>query len=207
LTLSGVAVGETAAADDFTFRNGITFHATQEDIMTLESLPFYGQNSSDDPPSIRFGGKIAGIDNSTITYYFDPSTKELCDVMFSFDDAGNNDPHTLNSYYEDILASVSQQYGEPLSQSDTGARSVVGKAHEYHQETTMHLSSLLGIKDTVINDEAWVLEYDGYNVKIDLFAYYYMRGSKITSYSLEMGYRRYNAESTAAEPSTIDSGL
>ncbi len=156
-----------AAAEEFQLRNGIHFGDDLETVKSKETLPIRN-SSKDDTNDVWFDGKIAGIEGS-VRYTFDEENKGLIDMQYSFDSNSNKD--FIDSGYSTLYNSLVRKYGKPLGNTGGNFDMITGSAFDSCVQTIALYMYLSGTGDLRDYDE-WIVECDGYNVKIDLISYY-----------------------------------
>lgn len=168
LVLVSMLFSGSALADEFVLRNGIVFGDTLDIVKQKETLTI--QSSSEDKDNnVWFDGTIAGMEGS-VRFDFDEETGKLTDMLYSFD--SKTDKDFVDNDYSTLFQSLSRKYGTPLGNSGGSLHIITGLAIEY-PATIIGLYRYLieGAGDFRDYDE-WVVEADGYKVKIDLSSYY-----------------------------------
>lgn len=153
-------------AEDFTIHSGVMFGDTKEDVSAKETLTF--KKFNEDKNIFEYGGTVAGIDNTTIYYYFDNDNK-LIDVFYAFPDSRSIGINNVIAEYEQLAEALKSKYGNPIDTDSTVYELVCGKYYSIIKENdAFHIK--MGHPESNANREhiAWVVPYDGYNVKIDL---------------------------------------
>lgn len=179
-----LAACSALAAGDFPLRDGIRFGDTLDDInrkitLTLED------GSKGKTNKVWYTGDIAGI-HGEARFDFDESTGELTDMLYTFETKEQLPP--TQSEYNLLREGLIRKYGEPLNNPDGKRHEVTGTAFE-HAETLIRLwTQMLSGGGEILNYEEWIVEADGYSVKIDLVCYHYRNSGDTLYYSNDISY-------------------
>ena len=182
LTLSCFPVAH--AADDFTLRNGILFGDTMEDILSKETTLV---RESDD--SNFFKGKIAGYSNAACSFTFD-NAGGLAEMTYTFDDSCTS-KDTMNEVYDTLYQSLKRQYGTPLGNTGGSCHLITGNALFRMALYVYLLGGSDGYSGSYADYDEWVVDCNGYHVKIDLASYYYRNKDYKYSYFCDVSYHYF----------------
>ncbi len=201
------------ADDDFTLRSGIKFGDTMEDILAKETTLV----RTTDESNFTFTGKIAGYDDAGCIFYFDDDGK-LIDMDYTFINLCTS-KDTTNDVYKKLYQSLVRQYGSPLGNTNGSCSLITGKAMEkmwglvyfYVAAMNAYTGNYAG---NYIDYDEWIVEADGYHVKIDLISYYIRDADYKYYYYLDLSYHYFtDADAEEAinkkqsEQAEIDSDL
>ncbi len=176
-------ISTSLSESDFELRNGITFGDTLNTIMRKETLSL----SSTRDDKAWFEGKIEGIQGEVV-YGFDSKTKELIEMLYSFDDFTNQ--ADADKAYNELRKLLNNTYGKPLGNKKGTTHIITGAAFDM-SKSIISLYKGFGGKGAYRNYEEWIIKTNDYNVKIDLVCYYYgMKGDKST-YEVCLSYHQY----------------
>ena len=177
-----------AFADDFTLRNGILFGDTIEDILTKETKL---ERESED--GNWFKGTIAGYSGAECGFYFDDDSK-LYAMDYCFGPNVCTSRDRVNDVYKTLYDSVVRQYGKPLGNTGGTVNLITGPAFERMSLWVYLLGTLDGNKGDYYDYDEWTLNFDNYNVKIDMISYYYRDSNYDYSYYIDLSYKKYTDE-------------
>lgn len=155
------------AEEDFILRNGIVFGDTLEDVKQKETLTIRS-SSVDKTNNVWFEGKIAGMDGS-VRFDFDEGTGKLIDMLYEFNSSSKKD--FIDSDYSTLKKGLIRKYGNPLGNTGGSLHLITGPAVESSALMIILYQYINGSGDIRDYDE-WVIESNGYNVKIDLMSFY-----------------------------------
>jgi len=178
-----------AIAEDFQLRNGIQFGDDLETVKSKETLTIQ-DGSTDKTNKVWFDGKIAGIEGS-VRYDFDEETGKLIEMLYIFDETTSKD--TVDSNYTTLYQSLVRKYGNPLGNTGGSIYTIIGSVFEYW---ALHkwLTELLDGKNDYRDYDEWIVNCDGYNVKIDLVSWYDRDSSFNYTYTNGISYHYYTDE-------------
>jgi len=183
-----LCLGVNALAEkEFPLHNGILFGDTLDTVKEKEAGKVTIQDGSKDKTNkVWFSGTIAGMDGS-VRFDFDESTGKLTDMIYTFN--GMPGPSECDENYNTLRDGLIRKYGDPLGNTDGTIDIITGLAFEY-AATLMNLyeSMKIGTGDLHNYDE-WIIDCDGYYVKIDLVAYYIQ--SSDTDYKINVSYHYF----------------
>ena len=176
-----------ALADvEFTLRNGIEFGDTMETILTKETTL---ERESED--SNWFNGRIAGYDNATCGFYFDDDGK-LDGMDYKFGEEVCTSRDTMNDVYKKLYQSLVRQYGTPLGNTSGSCYLITGPAVTQMALWVYFVVPLAeGSAGDYVDYDEWVVEADGYNVKIDIVSYYFRDSDYEYSYYVDLSYQYF----------------
>jgi len=164
-----VAIGET---ESFSIRNGITFGDNAETVKRKEVLKIDKEILPDkandrEGQIITKSGKVAGIDSSSIKYYFGYEDS-LNRVDYSF--AYEYDTKSAQYRYDMINEGLIKKYGDALGYRN-GECFIIQKG--CLSETYSMVENLMphGLSDGVLAYDEWVVGYNDYNIKIEHIIY------------------------------------
>ena len=182
LCLAGSAFAEN---EDFQLRNGIVFGDTMDIVKQKETLP---EINYENESELQYEGTIAGIDGS-VEYYFDEENGKLTDMLYSFSAYSSRD--FMNSDYSKLKESLLRKYGTPLGNIGGDLYLITGKApDEFGAFVGTYIFFFNGDGDYVDYDE-WIVNCNGYNVKIDLISAYARDKSYNYHYEINLSYHYY----------------
>ena len=176
------------AAEDFTLRNGIKFGDTMEEIVTKETTL---TRDSDD--STCFKGKIAGYSDAECWFEFDDDSK-LYDMEYIFNSNICTSKDEMNNVYKKLYDSLKRQYGTPLGYTGGSCYLITGSAVDSMGFTVYLLGALDGYSGDYTDYDEWIVDCDGYHVKIDLISYYYRNSDYDYYYRVALSYHHYTDE-------------
>ena len=167
-------------------------------------------DSKDKTNNIWFSGKIAGIQGS-VRYTFDEESNGLIDMQYSFDSKTNKD--FIDADYSTLYKSLVRKYGNPLGNTGGSFNLITGSAYDDSLLYIAFYMLLDGAGDLRDYDE-WIVNCDGYNVKIDLISYYVRNKNFDYTYHNKLSYHyftdqdRLNAlNDKLEENATVDNDL
>ena len=196
-----LSVATVLADGDFVLRSGILFGDTLETVHAKETTLTIEDGSVGKTNKVWFAGVISGY-NGSARFDFDQTTGGLTDMLYSFESFSTMDQS--NSQYEVLRAGLIRKYGQPLNNPEGTYHAVKGLSFEHSQiliDLWKQLGEGQGKGDVNYYDE-WIVECDGYNVKIDLVNYYYgVRGTYY--YSVDLSYRCF-MEDVNEGPSVVN---
>lgn len=174
------------ADDDFTLRSGIKFGDTMEDILAKETTLV----RTTDESNFTFTGKIAGYDDAGCIFYFDDDGK-LIDMDYTFINLCTS-KDTTNDVYKKLYQSLVRQYGSPLGNTNGSCNLITGKAMENMALWVYFFVPLMdNFAGNYIDYDEWIVEADGYSVKIDLISYYVRDATYKYQYFLDLSYHYF----------------
>lgn len=174
-----------SAAGDFELRQGIRFGDTMETILLKEKVLVRESDTSN-----WFNGRIAGYDDAQCGFYFDDDGR-LTGLDYSFKKATCETRSDTTAVYETIYDSLVRQYGTPIGNTGGSIELITGPAIDRMLLWVYLLGALDGFDADYIDYDEWVVDCDGYHVKIDLISYYYRDSSYEYSYFVDVSYHRY----------------
>ncbi len=172
------------ADDDFTLRSGIKFGDTMDDILAKETTLV---RKTED--SRTFTGKVAGYDDVGCIFSFDDDGK-LIDMFYTFINVCTS-KDTTNDIYKKLYQSLVRQYGTPLGNTNGSCHLITGKAMERMVLCVYLVSSMNGCTGNYMDYDEWIVEADGYHVKIDLISYYGRDATYKYQYFLDLSYHYF----------------
>ena len=166
----------------FKLHNGITFGMSRSEVKKIEGDEgfttedvedkTYGSKNygKPDPKYLNVYGRIAGIDDSRILYYFDDSKLFFCRYFFS-DGATNKSNEVVAADYVMISNALIEKYGEPEYTKKNGYKLYFG-GHYKNQLVTgldeVEFDKKCGDFSELADYEQWLLKQpDGSYVLID----------------------------------------
>ena len=182
----------SSLAEEFTLRNGIMFGDTMDDILAKEKTLTRKEDDSN-----WFTGKIAGYNDADCGFYFDAEGK-LKSMDYDFSNSCTSREST-NEVYKKLYNSLVRQYGKAKGNTGGSCELITGPAM-----TNMAIwVYLLGSMDKCAGDyydyDEWVIDTNGYHVKIDLISYYYRDSDYEYSYFCDLSYHMYTDQEYADE--------
>lgn len=183
------------AAEDFTLRSGIKFGDTLEDILAKEKT--LTRDSDDDDyegkKSYRFEGKIAGYSDADCKFSFDDDGK-LIDMEYLFDSDTRDE---MSDVYKKLYDSLKRQYGTPLGNTGGSLYSFTGSTFD-SLFAALVVGQYSGWKVDYVDYDEWVVDCDGYHVKIDMVSYYTI-AEYLKSYKVVLSYHYFTNEEFIAK--------
>lgn len=194
IVMVSMLFSQFALAEEFSLRNGIVFGDTLDEVKQKETLPIES-SSEDKTDKVWFEGTIAGMEGS-VRFDFDEETGKLTDMLYSFDSKSDRD--FIDSDYSTLYKSLNRKYGTPLGNTSGSLYIITGPAIE-NAATIIALYKYLleGTGDFRDYDE-WVVEADGYKVKIDLVSYYVRDSDYKYSYYNAVSYHYFTDDDYTA---------
>ena len=214
-----------ASAEEFTLRNGIKFGDTMEEVKNKETLEIdkfvdkidtsENDTSSDDETKYPYSittkkGTLAGISDSYIYYQFD-AEKTLRNVDYCFKSSSYKD--FVDNDYDNVNQGLRRKYGSPLGYSGGSMYIFSGTAITFAALIAYLYDYIDGYGDLRDYDE-WVVDADGYHVKIEQVEYYYGSSYSSLTYGYRMSYTYFtdddlkNAQdSKREEHNSVDNDL
>lgn len=177
-----------ASAEDFALRNGILFGDTMDVILTKETSLVRESETSN-----WFDGRIAGYNDAQCGFYFDDDGL-LISMDYSFSDNICTSRDETNSVYETLYKSLNRKYGTPLNNTGGSCYIITGPAIERMGLYVYLLGTLDGYSADYLDYDEWIVEEDGYSVKIDLISYYYRNDDYDYYYHIDVSYHRFTDE-------------
>lgn len=179
-----------ASAEEFSLRNGIVFGDTLEIVKQKETLTIQS-GSEEKTDKVWFDGAIAGMDGS-VRFDFDEETGKLTDMLYDFD--SKEDKNFVDNDYSTLEKSLKRKYGDPLGNTGGSLYIITGTAIE-NAATIIGLWKYMLDGDGDFRDyDEWIVEADGYKVKIDLISYYYRTKEYDYSYKNAVSYHYFTDE-------------
>lgn len=175
----------SASAEDFTLRNGILFGDTMDAILTKETTLVRESDSNN-----WFNGRIAGYDDAQCGFYFDDDGL-LISMDYSFDDDICTSRDTAGSVYETLYKSLNRKYGAPLGNVGGSCYIITGPAIDRMALYVYLFGTLDGYSGDYLDYDEWIVDMDGYHVKIDLIEYYYRNSDYDYFYHVDVSYHRF----------------
>lgn len=186
LCVAGIAVAEN---EEFQLRNGIFFGDTVEVVKQKETLEIR-TDSQDKTDLIWYDGIIAEISGS-IRYDFDNETGKLIDMKYTFD--ALSDKNIIDNDYEKIRKSLIRKYGPPIGNTGGTIELITGSAFDQYASDIFIINLLGGTGDVRDYDE-WIVDSNGYHVKIDFISYYTRDEDHNYIYNNAISYHYYTDE-------------
>lgn len=191
-------------AEDFQLRNSILFGDDIKTIKGKETLSFDSQYEN----IIWYKGTVAGLDNTSVRYEFDETNGGLVDMQYAFQ--SNSSKSISDANYKTVHDSLIRQYGQPLSYEHTIYSSVIA-----HYVAQLMPAQEKGGGASLTDWIGWVVDCDGYSVKIDLIKYAVKRNkSSAIEYAFDVGYKYFTqkdidekTEKKQQENSEVDGDL
>ena len=178
-----------AIAEEFQLRNGIHFGDDLEIVKSKETLTIE-DSSKDKTNNIWFDGKIAGMQGS-VRYDFDEETGKLIEMLYIFDETTSKE--SVDSDYTTLYQSLIRKYGNPLGNTGGSIHTITGTVFTYWA-TVKWLTELLDGKNDYRDYDEWIVNCDGYNVKIDLLSWYDRDSNYKYKYRNGLSYHYYTDE-------------
>ena len=136
---------------------------------------------------VWFEGTIAGMEGA-VRFDFDAETGKLTDMLYSFKTKGDKD--SVDNDYETLKRSLIRKYGTPIGNTGGTLELITGPAIDNGMLINSIYKMIEGDGNYRDYDE-WVVKSNGYNVKIDLFSYYYRTKDYDYSYGNNLSYHYY----------------
>lgn len=178
-------VSVSFADEDFQLRSGIAFGDDFEDILKKETTLTPPSDSS-----YVFSGKIAGYSNSNCSFFFREDDKDLISMNYDFSNSCSSRDN-LDSVYRDLYQSLCRKYGKPLGNTGGRVELITGPAMDRLALFVYLLGQLDGCSGDYIDYDEWIVDCNGYHVKIDLCGYYVRNSSYEYNYHLDCSYHYY----------------
>ena len=180
-----------ACADEFKLRNGILFGDTIDDIVAKEKTLTRESDTSN-----SFKGKIAGYSDAECTFGFDDDGK-LVTMNYSFSSDICTSRDKMNEVYKTIYESLNRQYGSPLGYTGGSCYLITGPAFTSMAVWVYWLGELDGCAGDYTDYDEWVVDADGYHVKIDMISYYYRDNKYNYQYMVNVSYKMFTDDEYA----------
>lgn len=199
-----LCLGANALAEkEFPLHNGILFGDSLDTVKAKEEGKVTIQDGSKEKTNkVWFSGTIAGAKGS-VRFDFDESTGGLTDMLYTFNDMPTT--KECDARYNELRDGLIRKYGDPIGNTGGTIEVVTGLAFEY-AATLMNLyeSMKIGTGDLRSYDE-WIIDCDGYFVKIDLVSYYIKASD--TDYKVNLSYHYYTGEQNQNKQDLVDKDL
>ena len=177
--------------NDFQLHNGVLFGDTLETVKAKEEGTLTIQSDSEEKTDkVWFDGTIAGMEGS-VRFDFDEKTNTLTDMLYSFDSSSNKD--SIDNQYSKLRDSLIRKYGTPLGNTGGTLHAITGTAIEYAATLILLYQYIEGDGDLRDYDE-WIVDSNGYHVKIDLVSVYYRTKNYDYTYLNSLSYHYYTDE-------------
>lgn len=158
------------AEEDFILRNGILFGDTLEEVKSKETLPLTIEESR----PVWAKGEIAGMKGGIrFDFYHD----QLAQMLYNFEAEEIISASAAAKKYAALREALITKYGEP----GTDEYRFKGAAFDYM------LANLALMKGECLSFDEWIVETNGYKVKISLVAYKYTY-KKVAYYNICLSY-------------------
>ena len=178
------------AAEDFTLRNGIKFGDTKEEVLTKETT--LTRESED---SFTFEGKIAGYSGAQCQFCFYNNDGKLTDMVYKFDQDVCTSREIMNDVYKKLYDSLNRQYGTPLGITGGNCYLITGEAFDNYAICSLVSQEYEDCSANYAGYDEWVVDCDGYHVKIDLISYYFgFSKYDLYCYRVDLSYHYYTDE-------------
>lgn len=176
-----------ALADEFTLHSGIVFGDTLETVKEKEAGKMTIQDGSKDKTNkVWFNGTIAGMEGH-VRYDFDEDTGKLIEMLYTFNGMPKSDE--CDDAYKTLKDGLLRKYGSPLGNTGGTIHIITGQGFEYAAMLiNLYESTNIGSGDIRDYDE-WIVECDGYYVKIDLVSFYIKASD--TDYKINLSYHYF----------------
>lgn len=175
------------AAEEFVFRNGITFGDSIEEVKKKETLKTELDTDGEKVMLITEHGIVDGIPGCCIAYTFDEAGL-LFDILVSYRETSNdsemkdNDYSALNKQYRNL-------YGEPIKNVLTFE--VVGSALRT-SAFAITACKYTGGSGWSSDLDGWIIEGSTYNIKVEQVNYIcYTKGFSQISYGHMASFTKY----------------
>ncbi len=178
----------------FQLRNDILFGDTLEIVKQKETLPIQS-GSADSTNDVWFTGTIAGMDGR-VCYSFNEETGGLTDMHYEFSTSSGKESN--DNTYKKLSDGLIRKYGEPLNNPDGSLYIITGKAFE-HVSILMAVLRMLSGRGDILDYDEWIVDCEGYHVKIDLVSYYGWTSSTGNIYYSSVSYHYYTDEEVMDE--------
>ena len=162
-----ILLSSTGIAEDFIIHSGVKFGDTEEEVKQKETLTLIGGLIS-----LKYKGNVAGYDNAYIEYYFDYNNdNKVYDVNYKL--ANTYDMSYLKEEVLDIFKELEEKlttkYGRKISEKESAYKYLKGF---YYKANIEELNIFRYKEDRRIEVNSWLVKYNNYNVKIDLYCCY-----------------------------------
>ncbi len=187
LCIIGTAIADN---EEFQLRNGIVFGDTL-DVVKEKETGTIQDGSVDKTNAVWFTTPIAGMDGS-VRYDFDEETGKLTDMLYSFESTTDKD--AVDNDYSKLKSSLVRKYGSPLGNTGGSLHLITGLAIEYSASIIGLYRYLLEGGGDFRDYDEWIVDCNGYNVKIDLTSYYVRTKDYDYTYYNNISYHYYTDE-------------
>ncbi len=164
-----IASWAVCTAEDFIIHSGTTFGDSIDDVKKKETFELDSGGSS---YKLSYKGNIAGYDGVVIDYYFDLNNDgKLYDAHYEMANTYHmsykkKDVLEIFNHLDELLTI---KYGKKISEKDSAYVYLKGF---YFKAQIEQLNSFRYKESRRIEVNSWVVPYDGYYVKIDLYCCY-----------------------------------
>jgi len=174
------------AEGQFALRCGILFGDSQTGVAARET-----ELTRIEEERLAYEGTLWGYDSAQVVYLFDDNGL-LTELNESFGKS-TRDEETTKAVYADIRAQLRALYGEPLqTEGSTPAHPIAGMGYKAMVLFVYTIGALDGCEGECYDYSEWVVDCDGYHVKIDLTAYYVKNNNNGTeSYGVGLSFKKF----------------
>ncbi len=181
-----IQITEEPAKKGFQPRNGITFDDTIAEVKQKETLT-PSETNGQYPALLNYNGTIDGM-SVTVEYIFDGKAGKLIDIYYGF--GNNNSRESADSDYEAQKSILVQNYGSPLGNKGGKTYKVTGSAFDAASRSSSMMKMIGGDGGLQQYDE-WIIEENGYKVKVDLVCAYRRDSKANYVYSIFLSYHYF----------------
>ena len=158
----GLTLMSCAFAEEFQFRNGITFDDSIKEVQEKETLKTSITKENDGTMRLTTEqGIIDGIPDSIVVYIFDDNDV-LCDITVSYRET-SKDGDVKEQDYSDINVQMRKQFGVPMN--NEGTYEFVGSAIE-NASLAIAMCKYIGGSGWAEDYDEWVIRDSKYNKPI-----------------------------------------
>ena len=157
-----------ASAEEFTIHAGTKFGDTIDEVLEKETLErIMEDKSGKDYAVLYYEGTVAGFPKVHIVYYFQNNDMVLDRAAYHIASSLTSPKKVVLDDYNQLITLLIDKYGEPLTEENDVYRLKKGRLSTVEGLSKNNVKN--GKEAYDIRYNCWVVPYDEYTVKIDLF--------------------------------------